>query len=78
MEQQTERMLKQGVSDAVGFLGGALLGYWVSEWMGWSIFTEGYGSGSVLGILAVGLGGGGGLHLARRWQRANLQDKNKG
>ena len=64
--------LLEGVSDAVGFVGGALLGFWVGRLIGWNIFAAGYGTDSIGGILLVGLGGGLGLQLARRWQ-ANQQ-----
>ncbi len=59
--------LTEGVSDAIGFVGGALLGFWAGQWLGWNIFAPGYSSASVGGILLVGLGGGLGLQLARRW-----------
>ena len=72
MDPQINRMLKQGLSDAVGFVGGAMAGYWLSHFMGWDLFAEGYGGTSMMGILAVGLSGGAGLHLARIWQKANL------
>lgn len=58
----------EGISDAVGFVGGALLGYWAGKLLGWNIFSSGYDSASIGGILLVGLGGGGGLHLARFWR----------
>ena len=58
----------EGVSDAVGFVGGALAGYWVGQWLGLNIFSAGYNYTSMGGILLVGLGGGGGLHLARFWR----------
>jgi hypothetical protein len=67
----------EGISDAVGFVGGALAGFWVGQWLGWNIFSAGYGMDSIGGILLVGLGGGGGLHLARYWRAkrtANDQD----
>ena len=63
----------EGISDAVGFIGGALAGYWAGKLLGWNIFSAGYDSASIGGILLVGLGGGGGLHLARYW-RAKQQD----
>jgi hypothetical protein len=72
MDAQLNRMLKQGISDAVGFVGGALSGYWLSHFMGWDLFADGYSGTSIMGILAVGLSGGAGLHLARIWQKANL------
>ncbi len=63
-------MLLEGLSDAIGFLGGALLGFWIGKLLGLDIFADGYGNGSLLGIVLVGLGGGLGLQLARRWRRA--------
>lgn len=58
----------EGLSDAVGFIGGALLGFWAGRLLGLDIFAPGYGNASIGGILLVGLGGGGGLQLARRWR----------
>ncbi|MDR6212733.1 hypothetical protein [Paracidovorax wautersii] len=66
-----QRLLLEGVSDAVGFVGGALLGYWIGHLLGFDIFAEGYGAASLLGIALVGLGGGLGLHGARRWRAAH-------
>ncbi len=60
----------EGVSDAAGFLGGALLGFWAGRLLGLDIFAQGYGNSAIGGILLVGLGGGLGLQLARRWRRA--------
>lgn len=64
----THRLLVEGVSDAVGFVGGALAGFWLGRLLGIDIFSEGYGTDSVVGIVLVGLGGGLGLQLARRWR----------
>jgi hypothetical protein len=66
----TPGLLKEGLSDAIGFVGGALAGYWIARWLGFDVFAEGYDSGSIAGIVAVGLGGGLGLQLARRWRAA--------
>jgi hypothetical protein len=60
--------LLEGVADAIGFVGGALIGFWVGQLLGWNIFAAGYGTDSIGGILLVGLGGGLGLQLSRRWQ----------
>lgn len=68
-------MLVEGLSDAIGFVGGALLGYWIGRLLGLDIFQSGYGNAAIGGILLVGLGGGAGLQLARRWRR-KLLDKN--
>ena len=57
----------------MGFVGGALAGYWLGRLMGWNIFSEGYGNASIGAILLVGLGGGGGLHLARYWRKQKDQ-----
>jgi hypothetical protein len=64
----SRNLLAEGLSDAVGFVGGALLGFWAGRLLGWNIFAAGYGNDSIGGIVLVGLGGGLGLQLARRWQ----------
>ena len=66
----SSRLLREGLSDAVGFVGGALAGYWIARWLGFDIFAEGYSGTSIAGIVAVGLGGGIGLQIARRWRAA--------
>ena len=67
----------EGVSDAVGFVGGALLGFWVGRLLGLDIFAPGYGNASIGAIVLVGLGGGLGLQVARRWRaRQAAQTKN--
>jgi len=68
----SRNLLAEGLSDAVGFVGGALLGFWAGRLLGWNIFAAGYGIDSIGGILLVGLGGGLGLQLARRWQAAQV------
>ena len=65
---EASQLLLEGVSDAVGFVGGALAGYWLGQFLGWDIFSEGYNSASIGAIALVGLGGGGGLQLARFWR----------
>lgn len=62
------KLLVEGLSDAVGFVGGALLGFWAGQWLGADVFAPGYGNASIAGIVLVGLGGGLGLQLARRWR----------
>jgi hypothetical protein len=64
----TPNPLLEGLSDAVGFVGGALAGYWAGKLLGWNIFSAGYDNASIGAILLVGLGGGAGLHLARFWR----------
>ena len=62
------KLLIEGFSDALGFVGGALLGYWSGHLLGLDIFSAGYSYASIGGIAAVGIGGGLGLQLARRWR----------
>jgi len=69
-------LLLEGLSDAIGFVGGALLGYWAGRLLGLDVFAAGYGNASIGGIVLVGVGGGLGLQLARRWRAAQAQ-KNK-
>ncbi|MES2402175.1 MAG: hypothetical protein V4573_19440 [Pseudomonadota bacterium] len=61
-------MLVEGLSDAIGFVGGALLGFWIGRLLGLNIFDAGYSNSSIFGIVLVGLGGGLGLQIARRWR----------
>ena len=61
-------LLLEGVSDAIGFIGGALLGYWLGRLLGLDIFAPGYGGASMGAIALVGLSGGLGLQAARRWR----------
>jgi hypothetical protein len=70
-------LLMEGLSDAVGFVGGALLGFWIGRLLGLDIFAQGYGNGTIAGIVMVGLGGGLGLQLARRWRRAQEKKRSK-
>jgi hypothetical protein len=58
--------LIEGLTDAIGFVVGALLGYGLSVTFGLNLFAEGYGTGSIIAIMLVGLGGGMGLQAARR------------
>jgi hypothetical protein len=70
-------LLTEGLSDAVGFVGGALLGFWAGRLLELDIFAAGYNNASIGGIVLVGLGGGIGLQLARRWRRdSNSKTKN--
>jgi hypothetical protein len=65
----------EGLADAIGFVGGALLGFWLGRLLGLDIFSPGYDNASIGGIVLVGLGGGLGLQLARRWQLERQRNK---
>jgi hypothetical protein len=68
--------LVEGLSDAAGFVGGALLGFWIGRLFGLDPFAAGYDAASIVGILLCGVGGGAGLQLARAWRRRRA-DKNR-
>jgi hypothetical protein len=57
--------LIEGLSDAIGFVVGALLGFGLGVSFGLDLFAPGYGTGSIIAIVLVGLGGGMGLQAAR-------------
>jgi|GEM_PF-179255 len=56
-----------GVAQALGFFFGALAGRYLGLLLGCDAFADGYSNASIAGILLIGLGGGGGVQLARRW-----------
>ena len=58
----------QGNQAAALSLGGAMLGWGLAHVLGFDLFATGYGAGSIAAIVMVGLGGGLGLQMARRWQ----------
>ena len=60
-----QKLLLEGVSDAVCFVLGALTGYGLGQAVGIDIFADGYSGSGLVGIIMVGLGGGAGLHIAR-------------
>jgi hypothetical protein len=70
-----KKLLTDGLADAIGFLGGALAGYWLGMWLGWEVFAPGYSSKTMGGILLVGLGGGLGLQMARRWRNKQKDER---
>jgi hypothetical protein len=50
-----------------------LLGYGLGVALGLNLFAEGYGTGSIVAILLVGLGGGMGLQAARHFRDRHKQ-----
>ncbi len=75
MTQETRKLLLEGLSDAIGFIGGALVAFWLGRFFGFDIFADGYGNSAIAGIVMGGIGGGLGLQLARYWRR--VQAKNR-
>jgi hypothetical protein len=62
------QLLSQGLTDAIGFFVGALLGAGAAHLLNWNIFAPGYGPASLGGIALIAIGGGAGVQLARRWR----------
>ena len=62
----SKALLMDGLADAVGFIGGSLMAFWLGRLLGLDIFAEGYGNSTIFGIVLVGIGGGLGLQVARR------------
>lgn len=68
----------EGLTDALGFLGGSLLGFGLGHLFGLDIFAQGYTNSVIGGIVLVGLGGGLGLQGVRHWRQSrntNNQDQ---
>ena len=70
MDTQLRDALVEGVSDAVGFVLGGMLGFGIGQLLGWSIFEPGFGPRAIGGIVLCGIGGGIGLRVARAWRQA--------
>ena len=73
----TKPLWVEGLSDAVGFVGGALLGWAVARLIGLDPLAPGAETATIFGIVLVGLGGGMGLQLARRWRASSSQKARK-
>lgn len=69
------KLLSEGLTDAIGFVAGALLGFAAGRLLGLDMFAPGYTGASIAGLLLAGLGGGGGVHLARRWRAGRAGGK---
>lgn len=63
-------LLAKGLTDAVGFVGGALVGYWLARAAGIDALRDLQRNAGVLAIAAIGLCGGIGLGAARRWRES--------
>ena len=61
-------MLIEGLSDAAGFLIGALMGAGVGMVFGWDIYDASYSNSNIVSVVLVVLGGGFGLQMVRRWR----------
>ncbi len=66
-------LLIEGLTDAAGFVAGVLIGYTIARLLGVDPLAEGYGNSALAGIVLCGLGGGAGVHLARRWRMSRME-----
>ena len=63
-------LLKEGLTDAVGFVVGALVAYFVGKLLGFDPLAPGYSGNTMVGILLAGVGGGAGVQIARKLVRS--------
>lgn len=70
-------LLAKSLTDTVGFVGGALVGYWLARAVGIDALRDLQESAGVLAIAAIGLCGGIGLGAARRWRTGREQGESK-
>ena len=73
MAQDFNRAMREAVADAIGFVGGALAGWWVGRQFGIDfIASTDWNSQQMLGLVLIVAGCGAGRWLARRLM---LKDK---
>jgi hypothetical protein len=68
-------LLIEGLTDAAGFVAGALMGFAIASLLGLDPLAAGYSNSAIGGIVLCGLGGGAGVHLARRWRAGRKERK---
>jgi len=66
MSDAGKRALIEGLTDAAGFVVGALAGALLGRLLGWDFMAPGYSMSSVVAIVLVGLFAGLGVWVARR------------
>jgi hypothetical protein len=67
MAPSTRDALLEGVTDALGFVLGALAGWWLGQVFGFDfIGIPGYGARALVGLVFIMLGCGAGRWLSRR------------
>ncbi|MET1116085.1 MAG: hypothetical protein ABWY08_14205 [Comamonas sp.] len=71
------QMLVEGLSDAAGFVVGALLGWGLGRLLGLDLFASGYGPTTLAAIVLIGLLGGAGLQAARIWRTQRDEPESK-
>jgi hypothetical protein len=62
-----KQLLAEGLTDCIGFAGGAFLCYWVGTLLGFDMAVAGNTSNvGIVSVVLMLIGGGAGLKLARR------------
>ncbi|HEU4458181.1 MAG TPA: hypothetical protein VFR90_03585 [Methylibium sp.] len=68
MEPSLRNAMREGLADAVGFVVGALAGWWLGAQFGFDfVRSAGYDAKAMVGLVFIALGCGAGRWLARRW-----------
>ncbi len=66
-DKTLKQLLVEGLTDALGFIGGAILCYWLGTLLGFDMAVAGNTSSTgIISIVIMLVGGGFGLILARR------------
>ena len=69
MPLDTRQALREGLSDAVGFVGGALAGWQLGRWLGCDVLAPGaWDARTLLGWLILLAGCGAGKWASQQWQ----------
>jgi hypothetical protein len=67
MPQDFNRAMREGLADAIGFVGGALAGWWLGRQFGIDfVASPEWNAQQMVGLLLIVAGCGGGRWLARR------------
>ena len=76
MAQNARDALTEGLSDAAGFVGGALAGWLVGRWLGFDAMASGAWDGrATVGLVFVLAGCGVGKWAAKRWRANRLKSR---
>ena len=74
MRQPVADALSEGLADAAGFVGGALIGWQVGRWLGWDVLAPGdWTARTLLGWLVLLAGCGAGKWASLRWRARRAQ-----
>ena len=79
MSQPVADALTEGLADATGFLGGALIGWQVGRWLGLDVLAPGaWTARTAVGWLILLAGCGAGKWASLRWRARRAQSRAAG